>query len=140
LGDHRALLQRRVLDKRIVEGHGDLRPEHICLTDPIVIFDSLEFSRDLRLCDPFDELAFLSLECAFLRAPWVGRVVVRRVGDGLGDHPPEILVRLYMASRGVLRARLSVAHLIDPEPREPEKWVPQAARYLQLTERALVDL
>jgi aminoglycoside phosphotransferase family enzyme len=39
-----ALFEERVRAGRIVEGHGDLRPEHICLSDPIAIFDCIEFS------------------------------------------------------------------------------------------------
>ncbi len=62
--DDGADLAARVRMGRIVEGHGDLRPEHICLGAPPVIIDCLEFSRDLRLLDPFDEFAFLGLECA----------------------------------------------------------------------------
>jgi aminoglycoside phosphotransferase family enzyme len=33
---------------RIVEAHGDLRPEHICLNSPPVIYDRLEFIRGVR--------------------------------------------------------------------------------------------
>jgi aminoglycoside phosphotransferase family enzyme len=31
------LLKNRVMQGHIVEGHGDLRPEHVCLSDPPVI-------------------------------------------------------------------------------------------------------
>ena len=78
------------------------------------------------------------MECAFLGAPWVGPAMMARVGAELGARPPDRLVRLYTAFRAVLRARLSLAHLLDPVPREPAKWEPQAARYLGLAELALV--
>ena len=55
-------------DRRIVDGHGDLRPEHIWLDDPIEIIDCLEFNARLRAVDPFDEIAFLSLKCERLGA------------------------------------------------------------------------
>ena len=58
-----ALFERRVQAGRVIEAHGDLRPEHICLEPDPQIIDCLEFSRDLRLLDPADELAFLALEC-----------------------------------------------------------------------------
>ena len=63
----RPLLAVRVAAGAIVEGHGDLRPEHICLVRPPVIIDCLEFNRELRIIDPFDELAYLDLECRRLR-------------------------------------------------------------------------
>jgi hypothetical protein len=34
-----------------------------------------------------------------------------------------------------LRARLTLAHLLDRAPREPAKWEPLADRYIGLAER-----
>lgn len=87
LEEDAAMLRKRVEQGHIVEGHGDLRPEHICLSDPPVIIDCLEFSRDFRLVDPFDELSFLTLECERLGAGWVGNHLIERCADGLGDAP-----------------------------------------------------
>ncbi|WP_232845637.1 hypothetical protein [Aurantimonas marina] len=133
----RPLIEDRARTGRIVEGHGDLRPEHICLTDPIVVFDCLEFSPELRLVDPFDELAFLGLECRILGAPSIGPALIEQVADQLGDRPPPRLVAFYTAFRAVLRARLSLAHLLDAAPREPAKWEPLASRYLAVAEESL---
>jgi len=137
LQSDRGLLEDRALNGRILEGHGDLRPEHICLTEPIAIFDCLEFSRDLRLVDPFDELTFLGMECRILGAPSVGPTLIEQLATRLGDSPSDRLLGLYTAFRAVLRARLSLAHLLDPFPREPTKWEPLASRYLALAEQAL---
>jgi len=137
MAEDRPLIEEPARAGRIVEGHGDLRPEHICLTDPIVVFDCLEFSPELRLVDPFDELAFLGLECRILGAPSIGPTLVERVADQLGDHPPPRLVAFYTAFRAVLRARLSLAHLLDTAPREPAKWEPLASRYLTVAEESL---
>ena len=137
LRSDRRFLNERARNSRIVEAHGDLRPEHICLTEPIAIFDCLEFSRELRLLDPFDELAFLGMECRLLGNPSLGPGLVARLGLALEDTPPPRLLCLYTAFRAVLRARLSLAHLLDPIPREPSKWEPLASRYLALAEEAL---
>ena len=45
LTERAELLAERVRTRRIVDGHGDLRPEHICLGDPVRIIDCLEFNR-----------------------------------------------------------------------------------------------
>lgn len=50
--------------RRIAEGHGDLRAEHVCLAAPISVIDCLEFDRNLRLLDPAREMALLALEIA----------------------------------------------------------------------------
>lgn len=127
---HAATLRRRVVQGMVVDGHGDLRPEHVCLNHPPVVIDCLEFSAELRQVDPFDELAFLGLECTVAGAPWVAQRLVDGVAAALGDRPPQALVHLYTANRAALRARLAVAHLLDPQPRTPERWLPLGRRYL----------
>ena len=72
LANHGDLLEARAAQGRIVEGHGDLRPEHVFLDGEPQVIDCLEFDRDLRLLDPVDELAFLGLECERLGATWIG--------------------------------------------------------------------
>jgi uncharacterized protein len=133
-----APLQDRVKQSRIVEGHGDLRPEHVCLSDPPVIIDCLEFSRPLRLVDPFDELTFFTLECEVLGAGWVGEHIMERCREGLEDTPARHLLEFYWNYRACLRARIALVHLLEPDPRTPEKWVPLARRYLQLAQSRVV--
>jgi aminoglycoside phosphotransferase family enzyme len=134
---HRESIAGRARGGRIVEGHGDLRPEHVCLLDTPVVIDCLEFNRMLRLVDPFDELAFLGLECNFAGASWIGPQLVRRCAEALGDEVAPQLLAVYTAYRALLRARLSAAHLLEPDPREPERWLPQAARYIELALQAI---
>jgi aminoglycoside phosphotransferase family enzyme len=122
---------------RIVDGHGDLRPEHICLIEPPVIFDCLEFNAELRAVDPFEELAFLGLECSVLGADWIGEKIIAQVSEDLDDHPGADLICAYAAFKALLRARLALAHLLEPNPRTPAKWVPQAERYLDAAAQIL---
>jgi aminoglycoside phosphotransferase family enzyme len=136
----RDLLAKRARDRRIVDGHGDLRPEHVWLTDGIVIIDCLEFNAQLRFVDPFDEIAYLSLECERLGARWVGDYCRRKIAWGLHDDPPEALYRFYRCHRAMLRARLAIAHLLEPNPRTPEKWPRLARAYLDIAERDAAQL
>ncbi len=116
---------------RIVEGHGDLRPEHIGLERQPVVIDCLDFSRPLRLVDPADELAFLALECAMLGDPEAGARLQRRYEALTGDRPPERLIAWYTSYRALLRARLSALHSLEPGARPPAAWLAQADRYLE---------
>lgn len=134
------LLTDRVTAGRVVEGHGDLRPEHVCLAEPPVVIDCLEFNRALRLVDPFDELADLAMECERLGAPWIGEILMSRCAQALDDRPPDRLVAFYTAYRGCVRARLALAHLLDSTVRDPDRWRPLAAEYLALAERASLSL
>jgi aminoglycoside phosphotransferase family enzyme len=136
----RALLEARAAGGHVVEGHGDLRPEHVFLLDTPVIIDCLEFNRALRLVDPFDEIGFLGLECQRLGAAWVGAQLRRDLEAALGDRIDDRLHHFYVALRACVRARLALAHLTEPEPREPHKWPQRAREYLALAERAVSEL
>lgn len=133
-------LDARVHARRIVEGHGDLRPEHVCLLTPPVVIDCLEFNRDLRLLDPFDEIAFLGLECARLGAAWAGPLLQESIQALLHDFPPPRLSAFYTALRACVRARLAVAHLLDSAPSRAQEWLPLARDYLARAQRACAAL
>jgi len=133
---HGKLIAARMRHRRIVDGHGDLRPEHIWLGDKVEIIDCLEFNARLRVVDPFDEVAFLSLECERLGAPWVAAYIERRMKRMLRDGPVEDLFAFYRCHRATLRARLAIAHLLEAHPRTPEKWPLLAATYLTLAEKS----
>jgi aminoglycoside phosphotransferase family enzyme len=124
------LLRARASGGRVLDGHGDLRPDHVFLLQPPVVIDCLEFNPQLRQVDPFDEIAYLSLECEMAGAPWIGPHLMAGVAAALGDPPQPTLMHLYTAHRALLRARLAMAHLLDPQPRSPEKWPPLAERYM----------
>ncbi|MBO0751013.1 MAG: hypothetical protein J2P53_02815, partial [Bradyrhizobiaceae bacterium] len=102
------------------------------LTDPVRVIDGLEFNARLRAVDPCDEIAFLCLECDRLGCPWAGAHIRRRAGHGLPGGLPDALFTFYRCHRASLRARLAAAHLLDPQPRTPEKWLGLARIYLRL--------
>lgn len=126
-----ALLLKRERQGRIRDVHGDLRPEHIWICRPIRIIDCLEFSAELRGLDPLEEIAFLDLECARLGAPECGRRLRRRLVSALNERGVGDLYSFYRCNRAMLRARLSFAHLAEPNVRTPEKWLPLTRRYLE---------
>jgi len=54
------------------------------------------------------------------------------VKAALDDTVDPRLVRFYARYRACIRARLALAHLAEPTPREPERWQPLARMYLKL--------
>lgn len=133
------VLRDRVRHRHVVDGHGDLRPEHIWLGEPIRIIDCLEFNPSLRAVDPFDEVAFLCVECERLGGAWAGEHIRRRVKAALRDCP-EDLFSFYRCHRATLRARLAIAHRLEPAPRTPEKWPRLARDYLRIAATEAVRL
>lgn len=130
-------LQARATRQRLVDGHGDMRPEHVCLLDPPVVIDCLEFSTVLREVDPFDELAYLGAECEMAAHEWIGPRAWARAQQRLDDMPPHTLYHLYAARRCLLRARFTLAHLLDPPPVDAQQWQRRTAEYIHQAQAEL---
>jgi aminoglycoside phosphotransferase family enzyme len=134
------LLLRRLDNGRVVEGHGDLRPEHICLGSTPQIIDCLEFRADLRFLDPVDELAFLTMECERIGAHNIGQVLFRRYRLRTNDSPAPVLINFYKTIGAFVRARIAILHLRESPVRDPGKWPKRAAEYLAIATRAAQHL
>jgi aminoglycoside phosphotransferase family enzyme/predicted kinase len=105
---HADLLLNRARDGRIVDGHGDLRPEHIyILPDGPAVIDCLEFSDALRTIDVADELSFLAMECRRLGRPEVGTQIEDVCLQATQDRPPPMLLAFYEAYRACVRAKVA---------------------------------
>lgn len=130
LGANAPLFDARVAAGRIVEGHGDLRPEHVCLAPEPMFIDCLEFDAGLRLVDTADETAYLALECDCAGEPHVGRSVLAAYRAHARDDVPERLVAFYQAQRAAMRAKLSAWHLDDGLPDAARaRWLERARAY-----------
>ncbi|MBS1188847.1 MAG: hypothetical protein H6R10_639 [Rhodocyclaceae bacterium] len=133
---HRAsLLEERARTGRVVDGHGDLRPEHICLERVPKIIDCLEFNREMRQADAADELAFLALECERLGREDFGPALLELYARLSGDTPAASLVAFYKSCRACLRAKLALWHLDEEKVSQPEKWPALAGQYVELAEK-----
>jgi aminoglycoside phosphotransferase family enzyme len=126
-----AAFDARVAHGRIVEAHGDLRPEHVCVEDEPQFIDCLEFSHDLRIQDIADELGFLALECERLGEPGLREAIFAAYADASGDAPPDALVHFHQSCRAYVRALIAIRHLDDARVRDPSRWRAQALDYLR---------
>jgi aminoglycoside phosphotransferase family enzyme/predicted kinase len=100
------LLDRRARAGMVREGHGDLRSEHICVTDEIDVIDCVEFSERLRYADIASDLAFLLMDLDRLQAPALGH---RLLAAYLPEVDPEMprLVNFYKCYRAVVRGKVA---------------------------------
>lgn len=136
---HRGEIRQRIKAGLVIEGHGDLRPEHVCLTPEPVIFDRLEFDPAMLFVDIYDEVNYLGLECTMLDAEWIRSCLLESL-EALAGHPPTgELLAAYGIFRCLLRARLAIDHLRDPHPRTPDKWPRLAKAYLRLARQILEE-
>jgi aminoglycoside phosphotransferase family enzyme len=138
---------RRMLDEaagiigprgaHVVDGHGDLRAEHVCL-GPLAVIDRLEFDRDLRLLDPHEDLALLALEIERAGHGEAGRRLLARAGALRQDPIPALLTHIYMCQRAFTRARLAAWHLADPRYAGDARWVIRTESLLRSAERHMM--
>lgn len=135
LEQHRPLFDQRVDQGRIVEGHGDLRPEHVCLAPPLSIIDCLEFSEQHRILDIVDELGFLALECERLGAPEFGEMLLNTYSTITGDRPGAAIIHFYQSYRATVRAKIAARHLLEEAFRASPKWLDRTRQYRLLAER-----
>lgn len=134
------LFRRRVEQGRVIEGHGDLRPEHVYVVEPPAILDCLEFNQRLRTLDAADDLAFLSMECERLRAAFVGPVLFGSYRRQSGDSVPSKLISFYKCYRAVQRARLASWRLQNAERDDSARFHDRASEYLRLAKHHAASL
>jgi hypothetical protein len=89
-----------------VDGHADLRAEHVVLDDPVQVVDCVEFDRDLRVRDPASDLAFLAMDIEVLGHPELSRRLVDAYRSAGGDAGPDPLIAFYSAERALVRAKV----------------------------------
>ncbi len=132
------LVEARCAQGRVVDAHGDLRPEHVLLDDPPQIIDCLEFSAELRLLDTAEEIAFLALECTELGEPRLAARIVGLYRELCRDAIPEPLFDFYYSHRALARARSCAWHLDEPLTEERNAhWSARAERYLEAARLAI---
>jgi len=132
----RELLEARVRDGRVIEGHGDLRPEHIYIENgqPVVI-DCIEFSRELRTLDVADELSFLAMECDRLGAEPIGRRLIEVYEERTGDQPPAALWGFYKSYRACVRAKVAALRSAQQSPEQQQASLAECRHDLSLAGR-----
>lgn len=129
------LLDDRVRNARIVDGHGDLRPEHIYFTPSPIVIDCVEFNREFRTLDVIDELAFLSMECNLLGAEEIVEPIFKRYMERSGDAPSHLLIAFYRTYRACVRAKVSALRAEQLTGELCSRQLALANKYLDLADQ-----
>ncbi|WP_020675646.1 AAA family ATPase [Geopsychrobacter electrodiphilus] len=89
------------------DGHGDLHSEHICMSEPIQIFDCIEFNPGLRTADILNDLAFLYMDLELHhRTDLANRLWLSyQSGIKIGPHA-ESLLNFYSLYRAWVRGKV----------------------------------
>lgn len=128
------LFEQRAVSGRVVDGHGDLRPDHIYLEKGAQIIDGIEFSAELRRLDVADELSFLEMECARLKHGSVGASIRQRTLEALMDDPPPALLAFYRSYRACVRAKVAALRAEQQPNEDRQRNIELAREYLELAD------
>lgn len=135
------LLEERLGAGRVVDGHGDLHARNICLTDPVTIYDCIEFEPAFRCGDVALEHAFLLMDLRFrghpeLAAAYRDEVIARSGDAGMAEVLPAL-----MRYRAVVRAKVAAIESEEAEfsDRERSAARDRARRYLRLAASLAVE-
>ncbi len=135
LDNRSALFNERISNGKIIEAHGDLKPEHICLAPRPAIIDALEFNSDLRRMDIAEELSFFYVECEVIGGEATGKLFFYCYRKISSDNIPGPLISYYKAKKAFLRTYLVARHITEPGYKDEPKWLNKANMYLQLAKK-----
>jgi aminoglycoside phosphotransferase family enzyme/predicted kinase len=115
------LFDQRIAEGRIRDCHGDLRAEHICLTEPIAIFDCIEFNRRFRYSDVAADVAFLAMDFDAQGCPEFSQALVHAYVEASGDQGLLSVLDFYKCYRAFVRAKVECFRADDPTVSAGEK-------------------
>ncbi|MGZ6139533.1 MAG: bifunctional aminoglycoside phosphotransferase/ATP-binding protein [Myxococcaceae bacterium] len=111
----RRLLEERVAERRIRDGHGDLRTSSVCFTEPLTIFDCLDFSSRLRCSDVASDVAFLAMDLRMRMRPDLVEAFIQRYVARSGDLALRELLPFYVCYRACVRGKVESLRAQEPE-------------------------
>jgi aminoglycoside phosphotransferase family enzyme/predicted kinase len=122
----------RVRAGRIRDCHGDLQAQHVCCTDPIQVFDCIEFNHRFRYGDTAGEIAFLAMDLDVLGRPDLALDFVNAYLDATGDYGAVPLLDFYRAYRAWIRGKVYGLQAVDPARADHAALVAGARAYFDL--------
>jgi aminoglycoside phosphotransferase family enzyme/predicted kinase len=132
------LFNRRASEGRIVDGHGDVRCESICVMDDAIrIYDCIEFNDRFRCSDVASEAAFLAMDLDARGRPDLGYYFTEAYQQRRGDPELFTLLPFYRCYRAYVRGKVLSFRLNEAEfsEAEHEAAARRAGNYFELARR-----
>jgi len=121
---HAALLNRRRTGGHFIDGHGDLRLEHIHRSDRgICIYDCIEFNDRFRHLDVASDVAFLAMDLDGHGERSLSRRFVQKMSDAMEDPELPDMVPFYKTYRAYVRGKVEGMRAYEDEVPDDEREV-----------------
>ena len=114
--EHQQLFAQRIKNGKIRDCHGDLHMEHVCLTDPIIIFDCIEFNDRFRYSDTLSDIAFLLMDLEFNDGKRFSDQLCKAYLTSVGEKDDDLiyhLIKFYKLYRAYVRGKVTSFILRD---------------------------
>lgn len=98
--------EARIAGGRARDGHGDLQAAHVCCSEPIQVFDCIEFNRRFRYGDTAADIAFLMMDLEHLGRPDLATRFLNAYLEETGDWDAVALLDFYRAYRAFVRGKV----------------------------------
>ena len=134
-------LKARVAGGHVVDGHGDLHARNICLVEPAVIYDCIEFNPGFRCGDVATEHAFLLMDLSFRGHPELAGFYLDSVIEESGDEGMKGVLSMLVRYRAMVRAKVSAILSREAELCDEERVASAriALRYLRLAAVSAIE-
>lgn len=115
LATHADRLERRVRERRIRDGHGDLHAGSVCvMSRKIYLFDCIEFNARFRCADVAADIAFLAMDLDHLGRADLSHAFVDAYVRQSGDRELMNVLEFYKCYRAYVRGKVLSFRLNEP--------------------------
>jgi hypothetical protein len=116
------------------DGHGDLHAANICMTEPIRVYDCIEFCRRFRVADVAADLAFLLMDLDFRNRRDLAAILLDTYQQHSNDPDLATLLPFYKTYRAWVRGKVNtlLAMETDVAAAQREQALDSARRYFNL--------
>jgi predicted kinase len=115
LEDHEDLIDQREKEGWVRECHGDLHAGNVCMTDPVRIYDCIEFNRRFRVSDILADIAFLLMDIDHHGRADLAALLLKAYRERLAAPVPDSLLCFYKVYRAAVRGKISSFLSADPD-------------------------
>jgi aminoglycoside phosphotransferase family enzyme/predicted kinase len=135
------VLRERMMEGRVVDGHGDLHARNICLCDPVAIYDCIEFNAGFRCGDVATDNSFMVMDLIYrghrkLAEAYLDAYVAESGDEGQREVMPA-LVRYRAMVRAKVAGIAAGEHELSKENREEARG--SARRHLNLMAASAIE-
>jgi aminoglycoside phosphotransferase family enzyme len=115
------LINKRIIEGKVRDCHGDIHSGNIFVTDRVYIFDAIEFNERFRYSDVAADVAFLAMDLDFKDRSDLSDFFVNKYVEFSGDQELRKLLSFYKCYRAYVRGKVVGFKLYDPNVGSEEK-------------------